>query len=94
MYENRPLQLSLRLLHLSGQSPLIYDLSAKINTWLCLLCVAIVWPLVMVKMYQEFEDIDVLILCFESMMSLYQVMIFKRTRSYNNERVCSWLRNY
>lgn len=75
MYEERLMQLSLRLLYLGGQHPLSYGMFSKIHTYFCLIFSGIVCVLVLLKMWQEYENIDVLVPTFESLVSLFQVKI-------------------
>lgn len=80
MAQKRLKQVILRALAFSGQNPLVYNTFSKISTWLILICTSILCPLILIKMCREFDDIDVLVPTFESLMSLYQVNILKQTK--------------
>lgn len=72
-YLQRLLQLSLRLLYFGGQNPLVYDFFSKLNTYCLFSSTILVLVLVLMKMFQALDDVDILVPTFESTMSLYQV---------------------
>lgn len=75
MTQTKLLNLSLRVMYVSGQSPFKYDLFAKINAWTAMFCCSILAVLVLIKMCHEYNDVDVLILTLETMMSMSQVKL-------------------
>lgn len=78
MYEQRISKLALLFLNFGGQNPHIYDSYSHITTWTMLLCAVLVSPMILIKMFNEFDDIDVLVPTFESLMSVCQVNKIKQ----------------
>lgn len=73
MEDKRPLKLALGMLDLVGLRPHIYNWYSKMHTVATISSVAIIWVLVIIKMLGNLNDIDVVVLTFESTMTLFQV---------------------
>lgn len=84
MIENLfPSKLAAILLTLSGLYPRRQDFTAKLLKWFTCFCIIITAPLVLIKMFEDIKNIDVLAPTFESMMTFYQVQKPKMCFKYS-----------
>lgn len=68
-----PLKISLFMLSLSGLNPRRESATSKVLRGGTSLIIAVIFPLILIKMLSDIENIDVLAPSFESMMTCYQV---------------------
>lgn len=80
MDDKRALNLALRFMSMAGQQPHVNNWYSKMNTCVLISCIVILWPIIIIKMLTNLDDVDILVLSLESMLTLYQVGTYSGER--------------